>query len=109
MLFMAGLLWILSGLNVFFRDLQQIVGTVILLLMLISPIAYTLEMVPENLRGIVAANPLSHFIFCYQSLLMLGRWPDPKNLTFVLISGPVLFVIGHAFFSRLKRVLVDNV
>ncbi|MEZ5659090.1 MAG: ABC transporter permease [Burkholderiaceae bacterium] len=109
LLFMAGMLWFLAGLNVFFRDLQMIVGTLILLLMLISPIAYTLDMVPANLRVIVAFNPLSHFIFCYQSLLMLGTWPDPRNLAFVLVSGPVLFIAGHWFFMRLKRVLVDNV
>lgn len=109
LMFMAGLLWVLSGLNVFFRDLQQIVSSLILLLMLLSPIAYTLDMVPESMRLIVNANPIAHFIFCYQSLLMLDQQPPTASMAFVSLSSLLLFIFGHAFFRRLKTVFIDSV
>ncbi|MGE5661232.1 MAG: ABC transporter permease, partial [Ignavibacteriales bacterium] len=46
LLFSIGLIWILSSINVFVRDLQSVVSVVIILIMLISPIAYTEDMVP---------------------------------------------------------------
>ena len=109
LLFMAGMLWILSGLNVFFRDLQQIVASLILLLMMLSPIAYTLDMVPEGLRLVVNANPIAHFIFCNQSLLILNEAPPETSLWFVSISSVAMFLLGYAFFRRLKTVFVDHV
>ena len=45
-----GILMSLATLNVFFRDLQQLVGVLTMLLMYLTPIVYPLSMVPETIR-----------------------------------------------------------
>ncbi len=109
LMFLCGLIWILSALNVFMRDLQQIIGTIVMMLMMLSPIAYTFDMVPDVLKPIIAINPIAHFLFCYQSIIFLGQLPPMISMKIVLILSPLMFFIGYHFFVRLKRVMVDHV
>ncbi|MFN5304280.1 MAG: ABC transporter permease [Pseudanabaena sp.] len=109
LLFSIGLIWILSSLNVYIRDIQNIVAVLILVLMMLSPIAYTEEMVPEGLRSLLALNPLYYMIMSYQSLLMLGQFPPLRiAIPFVSISF-LIFVLGYWFFDRMKQLLSDHV
>lgn len=108
-LFTIGLVWILSSLNVFLRDLQNMIAVLILILMMISPIAYTADMVPEALRPYLAINPLYYMIVASQDCLMLGRFPREGTFWVLILIAGVSFWTGHWFFSRMKRVFADNV
>ncbi len=108
-LFMIGVLWILASINVYVRDLQSVIGILLLLLMLVSPIAYTIDMVPENLRILCWINPLAHFIWAYQAVLMLGKGPDFSAWIALTIIGLGTYLAGGWFIARMKHVFVDNV
>ncbi|MBS0189853.1 MAG: ABC transporter permease [Planctomycetes bacterium] len=103
----VGVVWATSSLCVFVRDLQQIIGVCLLLLMMVSPIAFPAEAVPENLRGWMGLNPLYYLITCYQDVLINGR--QPANLLPLGIISFAAFFVGHAIFSRLKGVFADYV
>lgn len=109
LLFTIGLIWILSSLNVYLRDLENIITLVILILMMISPIAYTVDMVPSGLRPILAFNPMYYIIISYQHCLMLGQFPSGFIFWFLIVMGIVTFSGGYWFFKRMKKVFVDNV
>src|SRR5690606_10064864 len=47
LIFSMGLIWFLSAVNVFIPDLNQVIAIVVLFLMLVSPIAYTMDMIPK--------------------------------------------------------------
>jgi lipopolysaccharide transport system permease protein len=94
-------------LNVFARDLQQVVGVLNLVLMMVSPIAYSAEMVPDALRPFLRANPLYYLITAYQDVLVLGRWP--RLLPHLFLLATTVFLAGYWFFVRVKRTLADNV
>jgi lipopolysaccharide transport system permease protein len=104
-----GLVWILSSLNVFLRDLQNIVALLVLVIMMVSPISYTEDMIPEGYRPLLAINPMYYLIISYQDCLTLGRFPRGNIFWTLLILAPTIFVIGYWFFSRMKRVFADNV
>jgi len=108
-LFSIGLIWILSSINVFFRDLQNIIPVVILILMMVSPIAYTEDMIPDGLRFLIAINPLYYFIISYQKVLMFGKFPGSNILGMLGSISIFSFVFGYWFFSRMKGIFVDNV
>ena len=108
-LFSVGLLWILSSLNVYFRDLQNMVSVAILFLMMTSPIAYTADMVPATLRPFLKLNPLSYLIASYQDCLMIGRFPRDGVLWVWLGIAAAFFCGGYWFFGRMKTLFVDNV
>jgi lipopolysaccharide transport system permease protein len=104
-----GLVWILSSLNVILRDLQNMIAVLILMLMMISPIAYTADMVPAALRPYLAINPLYYVVIAYQDCLMLGRFPREGIFWVLILIACVSFWTGYWFFSRMKRVFADNV
>jgi len=108
LLFTIGLVWILSAVNVFFKDLGQIIGIVVLMLMMISPIAYTEDMIPESMRAFLYFNPLYYMIILYQKIFMYNQI-DYKLLSIFTVLSFVHFIGGYYFFTRLKGVFNDYI
>lgn len=108
-MFNIGIVWFLSSLNVVFRDLQTMINILIIILMMISPIAYPVTMVPENLRPFLQLNPLYYIISSYQDVLMFGRFPRLSMIIPFMIMSFASFILGYWFFIKMKRVFVDNV
>jgi lipopolysaccharide transport system permease protein len=107
-LFTIGLIWLLAALNVFFQDLGQVVGVLILFLMLVSPIAYTLEMVPPALMPLMYPNPLFYMIMLYRGAMVIGEFSMNLFGIFSLITAGT-FVLGYYVFNRLKPMFADYV
>ena len=104
-----GIVWWLSALNVFFRDLTQLISVIILFLMLASPIGYTEDMIPEGLRALARLNPLYYLIGAYRELMLFDRLP-PFGVWGPLVGLTLAcFVSGHWVFSRLKPIFGDYV
>lgn len=104
---LIGLAWILSLVYLVFRDLPYVIGLILLLVMIASPIAYTPAMVPPGLRPFLLVNPFAYVVTASQQLLVVGHLPGPVTAT-VLIGGSLgLFAVGGWFFARAKGVLMD--
>jgi lipopolysaccharide transport system permease protein len=106
---LIGIAWIVSLLNVVFRDLQNLIAAVLMILLIASPIAYTPAMVPESLKPFLALNPFSYYVFAYQKVLILGRFPSPWLLGALIVMSTAMFLAGSWFFDRAKRVIIDYV
>ncbi len=109
MLFGIGLGWIVSCLNVYFKDLQNIISLITLFLMMISPIAYTVDMVPVGLKPFLSFNPLYYFITAYQDSLVIGCFPRDNVFFMLIVISLIMFIVGYWFFSKMKQVFADNV
>lgn len=106
---LTGIVWMLSLVGLVFRDLQNLVQLLLLMMMIASPIAYTPSMVPPSLRALLILNPLAYFVTAYQHVLVLGTLPG-LSLSLVLVVMSVgLFLLGGRFFGRAKRALIDYV
>jgi lipopolysaccharide transport system permease protein len=106
---LIGITWVLALVNLVFRDLQNVVALVLMVLMVASPIAYTPDMVPAELRVLLLVNPYYPFLTAYQHLTVLGDLPSPGALAAMVAVGGGLFVLGGYFFSRAKSVMLDYV
>ncbi|MEW6264263.1 MAG: ABC transporter permease [Thermodesulfobacteriota bacterium] len=106
---LIGTNWIISLVNVVFRDLQSLITIFLLMIMIGSPIAYTPDMVPANLRLLIYLNPFAFFVTAYQQVVVFGRLPEWWNSLGVLVISLALFLIGGWFFARVKLALVDYV
>ena len=105
----AGMVWILSSINVVMKDLQNVISIIVIMLMMISPIAYPASAVPNNLRIFMVINPIYSFIIASQEVLLYGNIPDISIWIGMFVWGPCLFLLGYQFFIKMKRVFVDNV
>ncbi len=102
-----GIAWVLASLNVFFRDIGQVLPLALTFGMFLTPIFYTPEMLPARLRPFMALNPLAAVIDGYRRVLLDGAWPVPRSLAVLGGTALVVFALGHWFFVRSKRAFVD--
>ena len=72
---LIGVVWFLSLLNVIFRDIQNLLTPILMMMLIISPIAYTPEIVPDSLKPLILLNPFAYFVVAYQQVIALGIYP----------------------------------
>lgn len=106
---LLGLNWMISLLHVLFRDMQNLLALLLMVLLVATPIGYTPEMVPPGLRVLIVANPFAHLVLAYQKLLVLGELPSAGHWAALVGSSLGLFLGGGWFFARAKRVVLDYV
>jgi lipopolysaccharide transport system permease protein len=108
-LFLIGLNWFLSIINVALRDLTYSIGLILILIMIASPIAYTPDMVPERFRPVMYLNPFAPFIIAFQKILVLGQLPNLGEVIYIVLISLGAFYVGGWFFYRVKWVMLDYV
>ena len=105
--FTTGLAYLFSGIQVFFRDISQIVQFLFSVWFYATPIFYSMSMVPEQFKTIMAINPVTHLIEIYRSLILLGRLPGWSVFLYPCLFGAVIFLLGGRVFYRLKPAFDD--
>ncbi len=107
LMFAMGIGWMLSLLSLVARDIQHGLGLVTMLLFVLSPFAYTPEMVPQALKPVLYLNPMSYYVMTFQQLICYGTWPDPIHAGGAVLLGLTSFFIGFSVFRRAKHVFFD--
>lgn len=95
-----GLALILATLQVFLRDIEHVLVSVLMLWFYASPILYPLSLVPEPFRTLLRINPLSYFFDRLRDLLMFGQWKFTEVDIMVALGSVLIFGLGLAFFRR---------
>jgi lipopolysaccharide transport system permease protein len=108
LVFSIGVAWILSALSVFIPDIAQVMGIIILILMIVSPIAYVRSMVPDNLTAFLLPNPLYYLISLYRDAAFFG-YVGQKMLLGFSVASFITFYLGWFLFTRLKALFTDYV
>ena len=109
MMFAIGLGWILSLFSLVLKDIQHGIGLILMLLTILSPFAYTPEMVPEALKFVIYLNPLSYFVLSFQQIIAYGAWPDFVSATGSIMLGLGFFLLGYIIFLKGKFEFFDYV
>lgn len=107
-LFTLGLSFIVSGLNVYFRDLQHILGIAIMAWMYATPIMYDINMVPESMRTLIYLNPMTPIVVGIRDVLYYQRVPDLYNISIILLWSVVFIVFGYFVFQKLQKGFVEE-
>lgn len=106
-LFVVSLTMIISAVGVYLRDLSQIVGLIIPLLLFLSPVFYPMEAVPPAMRELMAFNPLTFPIEQMRVIIIEGKWPNWTGLAiYTFLSLPALWV-AYGAFQRLRKGFAD--
>ena len=102
MLFSVGLGWILSGLNVFLKDIQQIIGLALMGLFFFTPIVYPASIVPAPVLTFLKLNPIYHMVEGYRLALLAGVPLPWGDFLYMAVFSFITLVLGGIFFRRLK-------
>jgi ABC-type polysaccharide/polyol phosphate export permease len=101
-IFSIGLGWMLSSINVYLRDIQQMVGLIMMGWMFFTPVFYSPAIIPAKYLLIMKLNPMYHMIEGYRYAVLAGRILPAEDIAYLGVVSLVMFVIGGMFFRRLK-------
>jgi len=102
LIFAIGVGWIVAGLNVYLRDVQQVMPLVLMAGFFFTPIFYSPSSVPEPILTVLSLNPMFHAVIGYRYALLTGRILPPGSLAYLLITSFFIFGLGGVFFRKLK-------
>ena len=103
LIFLTGLAYAFSAINVHYRDVQHILGNFLTLWFFLSPVLYPVANVPEQLKFSLLINPVAYFIQMYQGIFHDGIFPDVKLLALGLVASIVAFVVGNLIFNHYRE------
>jgi ABC-type polysaccharide/polyol phosphate export permease len=104
----AGISLITASLNVFVRDVQNIVTVVLLLLFYLTPVFYGLRSLPERFQPILRANPMTAMVESMRAVLLDGRLPGLGDVVRIVVAAGVCLAVGLLCFQGLEPRFVDE-
>ena len=99
---------ILGVLNVFFRDVGQLVDVTLQVLFWATPIVYTISIIPSWAKFWIMLNPVARLISAYQTIFVYHQSPDWWSLFPVLIVSIICCIIGMHLFRKHSADMVDE-
>ena len=113
--FVLGLALLLSVSNVYFRDLEYLVGIGLQFWFYATPIVYPYGTVEERLQedhplllDLYGLNPMTRFAEAYRDLLYDLRWPALGTVLYLIGCAVVSLTIGWVTFRRLQGRLAEE-
>lgn len=106
-LIILGLTWVLASLGVYLRDVAQVVGVIVLMLLFLSPIFYPITMMPEQYRPFMQLSPLTSTVEQVRNVMMWGLGIDWTQWALSLAAGAVTAWLGFKWFQKTRRGFAD--
>lgn len=107
LLFILGVTYLLAGLGVFLRDIGQMTGPVVLMLMFLSSVFYPAESVPQPWRAWLSFNPVAEAISWVRGAIFLGTLPPTGAYLAHLAAGALILLLGYRIFMALRPGFAD--
>ncbi|MBE5833795.1 MAG: ABC transporter permease [Butyrivibrio sp.] len=101
--FSLGLALLLSAVEVYFRDIEHIISVLMMVWMYVTPMFYSLEVIPEKFLPAFRLNPMLYVIGMYQQILYYKEAPDSSYLIIAALSAVISLVIGWIVFTSLEK------
>jgi lipopolysaccharide transport system permease protein len=98
----------LGVLNVFMRDIGQVVPVVLQFIYWFTPVVYMADIIPARYRAWLVLNPLIPIVTAYQDILLYQRAPDWRSLGGSLLLACVLLALALLLFRKASPEMVDQ-
>ncbi|APG04431.1 ABC transporter [Luteibacter rhizovicinus DSM 16549] len=105
--FSLGLGLLLGVINVFVRDVGQVMAVVIQLWFWITPIVYMPSILPHGFGRIIELNPLYYIVGGFQDVMLFDRTPNLVALGWTALGSLVLLALAFMMFRKAAPEMVD--
>ena len=102
-----GLAVTVACLNVFFRDIAQILGVLFMLMFWVTPIVYPKNKATGHFLTLLSCNPLTHMVEAYRFVFLGNPTPSTWGLLYWIAFSFGAYFIGQFVLSRSRHELVD--
>ncbi|MCP3931225.1 MAG: ABC transporter permease, partial [Bacteroidetes bacterium] len=98
-----GISWAVSALNVFIRDIGQVVGVVIQVGFWGTPIFWDINMMPSKIQFFLKLNPMYYIVQGYRDTFISFKpfWHYPELTLYFWLSSTCILLGGAAVFRKL--------
>lgn len=100
---------LLASLNIRWRDLRQVAPFFTQILVWASPVAWPLEIAPEQWRWALLLNPLTPPILLFRSFVTDSPLPPAWSMGASMLSSIILFLLAFQVFRRVERNFADYI
>jgi lipopolysaccharide transport system permease protein len=104
-----GLGMIISSLTTKYRDLQQLVGFGVQLLMYATPVIYPLSTVQGAMHWVILANPMTPVVEVFRLGFLGTSSVEPLTLFYSAGFTLVIILIGLLIFNHVETTFMDTV
>lgn len=98
-----GLSMLVAGITVYLRDIEHILNIVMMAWQFLTPIMYSVDVVPEKYKGLFQINPMTSIMIAYRDILYYKKLPQLNTLFMAVLFGAIVLVLGYVSFSKLKK------
>lgn len=102
-----GISWFLASLGVYFRDIEQVIGSILMMLLFLAPVFYPLTSLPELPKNILFLNPITLPIQETRSVMLFGDTPNWAFLSIYTVISLIICWIGFWCFQKMRRGFAD--
>lgn len=99
-LFTIGMGLLLSCVSVFLRDIIYIYGIIITIWNYLTPVFYSVEILPKNLQSLMNFNPLYQFLNSAREIVLYGNAPSISGLATLGLIALGSLLIGGLYFKK---------
>ncbi len=108
-IFTLGLSWAVSSLNVFLRDVGQMITVILQVGFWATPIFWNIDMMPERFHVFIKINPMFYIVQGYRDsfIAQVPFWEHPYLTLYFWVVSLLTFVGGAFVFKQLKPQFAD--
>jgi lipopolysaccharide transport system permease protein/teichoic acid transport system permease protein len=108
---LLGIGWLVSALQVFYRDIGQALAIFLNVWFWATPIVWPEQIIPESFRWILTYNPMYYIVTGYRDALVYPHviWPGVAQTSYFWCFAAACILAGSFVFNRLKPEFADVV
>lgn len=107
LMFSIGLGFFLALLGLAMRDITFLIQYIVIALLIVTPIAYTPDMIPEKIKPLLYLNPLYYYVSANQHLILTNALPPVIEMVIGSILSITMFLVGIWVFKRARMAMMD--
>lgn len=107
--FTLGFGFLMATTNVFYRDVEQLLGSLVLVWFYLTPVFYSETMVPAKYQWLFNLNPMTPLMVGYHHIFLQGQWFPLRALWWPVVSGIVILIVGYWIFQRQRYTFAEVV
>ena len=98
----------MNALNIHFRDLNQIIPTIVGIGIWLTPVFYPTTVVPPKYNFLIYMNPMAGVIKGYRFSLLGEPFPE-LNYWYAMLAALTILLVGIGYFIYVEDTMVDYI
>lgn len=107
--FSLGVGLLLAALTVKFRDIMHLYSVFVTALMYLTPVIYSISLLPETIKKIVMLNPLTNILIMFRNIMMYNTMPSWTSILLGVIEATAMLLIGLRVFYKMQDEFILNI